>query len=145
MKAIVPLDPAMPEGKSCTFNDDTFEIVGDREKVVMIQFHSLGPRIDWFDEFDLLYGERQEDPNVLKVIRAATYEDISTYRVPLWIQNEEVPMCCGKPMFFVGQIEDDKLCTESPPDAKLWWHDVARFYVFTCPNCLEVKAVGQQF
>ena len=32
-----------------------------------------------------------------------------------------------------------------PPGAKLWWHDAASFYVFTCSQCLECKAVGQQY
>jgi hypothetical protein len=48
-------------------------------------------------------------------------------------------------MSFVGQIDDDTICSEPPADAKLWWHDGASFYVFTCPMCLGVKAVGQQF
>ncbi len=28
--------------------------------------------------------------------------------------------------------------------AKRWWHDQASFYVFTCSQCLESKAIGQQ-
>jgi len=66
------------------------------------------------------------------------------HRMPIWVQDEEIPECCGCPMFFVDQIDDEMICTEPPPGAKLWWHDVAVFYVFTCPMCLRVKAVGQQ-
>jgi hypothetical protein len=72
-------------------------------------------------------------------------EDYNKYRTPLWIQGEDVPDCCGKPMFFVGQIDDNEICTEAPPDAKYWRHDRASFYVFTCSQCLSVKAVGQQY
>ncbi len=67
------------------------------------------------------------------------------FRIPLWIQGEEVPECCGRAMHFVGQIDDDRICTEPPIGAKLWWHDGASFYVFTCSQCLACKAVGQQF
>jgi hypothetical protein len=48
-------------------------------------------------------------------------------------------------MFFVGQIDDDFLSIERPKNAKKWWHDATSFYVFTCSQCLSVKAVGQQF
>ena len=53
--------------------------------------------------------------------------------------------CCGMPMHFVGQIDDNDICTERPKDAILWWHDLASFYVFTCSQCLKCKAIGQQF
>ena len=48
-------------------------------------------------------------------------------------------------MHFVGQLDDDRICTERPADATMWWHDAASFYVFTCSQCMECKAVGQQF
>ncbi len=48
-------------------------------------------------------------------------------------------------MHFVGQMDDNKICCEAPDGAKFWWHDAASFYVFTCDQCLDVKAVGQQF
>jgi hypothetical protein len=66
-------------------------------------------------------------------------------RIPSWIQTEEIPECCGNEMHFVGQIDDDFICRERPEGAKYWWHDTASFYVFTCPECLGCKAVGQQF
>ena len=66
-------------------------------------------------------------------------------RTPSWIQGPVVPVCCGHAMRFVGQLNDDKLCSERPEGAKLWWHDAASFYVFTCSQCLECKAVGQQY
>ena len=65
--------------------------------------------------------------------------------MPIWIQGEEIPICCGREMVFVGQIDGDGICTERPDDAKLWWHNAASFYVFTCPQCLECMAVGQPF
>ena len=92
-----------------------------------------------------MYAQRQHDPDIVKVIRKATNEEVVLFRVPVWIQGEEVPECCGRPMFFVGQIDDDNICMERPPHANLWWHDVASFYVFSCSQCLECKAVGQQF
>lgn len=73
----------------------------------------------------------------MKVVRKATADERRKFRVPLWIQGEEVPECCGRPMFFVGQIDDDVICTERPKDASMWWHDGASLYVFTCSRCLE--------
>jgi len=92
-----------------------------------------------------MYCQQQHDPNVIKVIREATIDELKLFRVPLWIQGDETPQCCGRPMQFVGQIDDDRLCTEPPENAKMWWHDVASFYVFTCSQCLECKVIGQQF
>ncbi len=63
---------------------------------------------------------------------------------PKWIQGDDTPKCCDKEMFFVGQIDDDKISDEAPADAKYWWHDFASFYVFTCSKCLGVKVIGQQ-
>ncbi|HET6247724.1 MAG TPA: hypothetical protein VFE47_08510 [Tepidisphaeraceae bacterium] len=64
---------------------------------------------------------------------------------PQWISGDDTPECCGRPMFFVGQMKDENLHREAPDDCRLWWHDIAFFYVFTCPQCMSVKAVGQQF
>lgn len=145
MKAIIPLNPDDLGGESATLDDGYFEVLADKEKVVMIEFHSIVPPINWVKNFELMYCQRQLDADTIMVLRVATDEERKKYRVPLWIQGEDVPECCGKPMFFVGQIDDDTICTETPPSAKLWWHDAASFYVFTCSQCLEVKAVGQQF
>lgn len=79
------------------------------------------------------------------MIRKATEDERRSFRIPLWIQGDEIPECCGRPMHFVGQLDDDRICMERPEGAKLWWHDKASFYVFTCAQCLECKAVGQQF
>ena len=67
------------------------------------------------------------------------------FRNPHWIQGEEIPECCGQAMFFVGQVDDHRIWTEPPEGARLWWHDLASFYVFTCSQCLECKAIGQQY
>ena len=144
MKILVPVSPDNLGGEAVLADTD-FEVLADREKVVLIEFIDVPPGITWFDSFELLYCQRQHDPQTIKVVRKATDQERRTYRVPLWIQGEDVPECCGHPMFFVGQIDDDTICSEPPADAELWWHDVASFYVFTCPKCLSVKAVGQQY
>lgn len=145
MKALVPLSLDDLGGAAVTMDDGYFDILAHREKIYFIEFHSFSHEFTWFEHFDLMYCQLQHDSETLKVIRKATDEERRVYRIPLWIQGEEVPECCGKPMFFVGQIDDNFICTERSDDAKMWWHDDASFYVFTCPICLEVKAVGQQF
>src|SRR5882672_11661143 len=91
-------------------------------------------RLPWLNDFEKFVFQVLPDGR-RKAIRKATGDDIKTFRVPIWIQGEEVPICCGSEMIFVGQIDDDVICTERPSDAKLWWHDTASFYVFTCPQC----------
>ena len=145
MKAIIPLSPEDLGGPSVTADADCFEVLADRDEVVLIEFVARPPEAVWFDTHELMYCQRQHDPNTVKVVRKATADERRKFRVPLWIQGEEVPECCGRPMFFVGQIDDDVICTERPKDANMWWHDGASFYVFTCSRCLESKAVGQQF
>lgn len=145
MNARIPESPDKLGGPFIDADDDRFDVLADRGKVVLIEFHSRPEGIHWFDDFDLMYCQRQHSGDTVKVIRKATDEERRLFRVPLWIQGDEVPECCGKPMFFVGQIHDDRICTEPPAGAKMWWHDRASFYVFTCPQCLECKAVGQQF
>jgi len=145
VKVIIPLSPDDLGGRFVIGDADRFEILAARDKAVLIEFNSLPAGVLWFDTFDLMYCQRQHDPEVIKVVRNATEEERREFRVPLWIQDEEIPECCGRPMFFVGQIDDDVICTERPPDAKMWWHDRASFYVFSCSQCLESKVVGQQF
>jgi hypothetical protein len=144
MKALIPTSPDCLGGPFATADDDEFEILGRRDKAVLVEFSSLPDDVDWFDTFELMYCQTEHASDVIKIIRAATDEERALFRVALWIQGNEVPECCGRPMFFVGQIDDDRICTEPPADAKLWWHDKASFYVFTCSQCLECKAVGQQ-
>jgi len=115
MQAVIPIEPDDPEGMAVTLDDSHFRVLSDRGKVVIIEFHSLAESIDWFDDFDLMYCERQPGADIIKVIREATDEERRKYRIPLWIQSEETPECCGRPMYFVGQIDDDDLCTEAPP------------------------------
>jgi hypothetical protein len=145
VKVIVPLSPNQLGGPFVTIDDDSFDVLAARDKAVLIEFHDSPAESDWFADFELLYCQRQHEPDTIKVIRKATDEERKLFRVPLWIQGEEVPECCGCPMQFVGQIDDDRICTEPPEGAKLWWHDRASFYVFTCSQCLECKAIGQQF
>ena len=126
-------------------HDRTFTVYAKRSGAVILDFHELPEEVDWFEDFEFMYCREQHDSATVKVIRRATSEELKMFRVPIWIQDEEVPECCGIPMQFVGQIDDNDLCTERPAGAKLWWHDAASFYVFTCAQCLECKAVGQQY
>jgi hypothetical protein len=144
MKALIPLSPEQFAGPFVTAGEEDFEVLAARDRAVIIKFHSP-PDVDWFDTFELLYCQRQHERETVKVIRKATDEERQVFRIPLWIQGDEVPECCGQPMYSVGQFDDDRICTEPPAGAKLWWHDAASFYVFTCSQCLECKAVGQQF
>jgi hypothetical protein len=105
---------------------------------------SVERRLSWLDDFEHFVFEVLTDGKQ-RAIRKATPEDIKTFRVPIWIQGEEVPLCCGREMVFVGQLDDNDICSEPPQGAKMWWHDAASFYIFTCPICLSVTAVGQQF
>jgi len=100
--------------------------------------------LSWLDDFEHFVFQVLRD-GTRKAVRKATQEDIKEFRVPIWIQGREVPICCGSEMIFVGQLDDNDICTQRPEDAKMWWHDAASFYVFTCPLCLSVAAVGQQF
>ncbi len=144
MKAEIPKDPTLLGGAFVVADADDFEVVAVRDHVVLVEFLAVPDGIEWFDTHRLMYAQLEHDPTTFKVLRLATEEERRRFRVPLWIQGEEVPQCCGRPMFFVGQFDDDHICTEPPPGAKLWWHDAASFYVFTCSQCLEVKAIGQQ-
>lgn len=139
----IPLDPSDLGGR---FSVGGATVLSQRDGRGVARIIWLnGEEVTWLEAFDKVYFQTLRDGATLKAVRKATDEDIKKYRVPVWIQGEEVPSCCGRPMFFVCQLDDDLICTEAPPDAEMWWHDAASFYVFTCPRCLEVKAVGQQF
>lgn len=153
----VPVSEADPDGPAVWGSTDAF--VGERQSdgkvydgvVLTVTIHpeegvEENPFTEmWIRSYRFVYVGVEENPSHLKVYRRATPEEVRKLRAPEWIQGEERPECCGRPMFFVGQIEDRELCNEAPDDARLWWHDVAFFYVFTCSQCLSVKAVGQQF
>lgn len=106
---------------------------------------NLADSVDWCRDFESLLCSYDVRAAAFRAHCVATEEHCKAYRVATFIQGEEVPLCCGKPMYFVGQIDDNNICTEPPLEHKHWWHDVASFYVFTCSTCLECKAVGQQF
>jgi hypothetical protein len=120
------------------------EMISSRENRGVGCLTFVERKLAWLDDFEHFVFQVLPD-GTRKAIRKATDEDIKSFRVPIWIQGEAVPICCDREMIFVGQIDDNVICTERPTDAKMWWHDVASFYVFTCPQCLECKAVGQQF
>jgi hypothetical protein len=145
MKVLVPTTSDHLSGPFISADQDSFEVLAERDKIVLIEFNPKPQEIDWFDDFQLLYCQRQHDHDIIKVIRKATEDERRVFRIPLWIQGEEVPECCGRVMQFVGQLDDDRICTERPSGAKMWWHDGASFYVFTCSQCLDCKAIGQQF
>ncbi len=144
MQVHIPFDPNNLGGK-CAIVDTGFQVLADNGKTVIVEFFDTPVEVTWIRDFEMLYCQRQHNTDVVKAIHKATDEECRTLRVPLWIQGEEVPECCGRPMYFVGQIDDNVICTQAPKDAEMWWHDVASFYVFTCAKCLSVKAVGQQF
>jgi hypothetical protein len=146
--AIPPtVDVLFPEDLS---NLDGPLVEGEAEQVSLRGDNGVGcltfveRKLGWLDDYDYFVFQILPDGR-RKAIRNATPEDIKKFRVPIWIQGEAIPICCGREMVFVGQIDDNEICTERPEDAKLWWHDAASFYVFTCPQCLECKALGQQF
>ncbi|MBN1491388.1 MAG: hypothetical protein JXA69_15850 [Phycisphaerae bacterium] len=145
MKALIPRSEGELGGPFITVEDDRFHVLAEREEALVIEFSDAPPEIAWLDDFEMLYCQRQHDSGTIKVIRKATEEERKRFRIPLWIQGEDVPECCGQPMHFVGQIDDDNICAERPEGAELWWHDVASFYVFSCAKCLGCKAVGQQY
>ncbi len=145
MQALIPEIKEHLGGPFRTVGEKGFTVLASRENTYIIEFHSLPEGVAWPEEFVNMYSQKQHDGESLKVIREATDEEIKRFRIPVWVQDDDVPECCGKPMFFVGQIDDDTLCAERPKHAKMWWHDAASFYVFTCPKCLSCEAVGQQY
>ena len=145
MRVLIPQSPDQLGGPFIEADVEELEVLSRRDKALIVEFHSVPESLDWFEDFEFMYCQQQHDPNTIKVIRKATSEELRLFRVPIWIQSEELPECCGIPMQFVGQIDDDRICAERPEGAKLWWHDAASFYVFTCSQCLECKAVGQQY
>jgi len=139
----IPLDPADIEGP---FWMGQCEVLGQSETNGIADLAEVdGHAVKWLEEYDTICFEVLPDGGALRAIRKAAEEDFRAFRVPLWIQSEEVPDCCGQPMFFIGQLNDDTVCMERPLGSRLWWHDAASFYVFTCSRCLSVKAVGQQY
>jgi hypothetical protein len=144
-KIIVPLNLDGLESPSVITCDDSFEIVFSNDNILFIEFDTVPGEIDWFESFDKVLCERLPNyADTAIAIRKATNEDCREHRVPRWIQEPEIPRCCGKPMFFIGQFDDYTLAKEGSPDAEVWWHDYASFYIFTCSRCLNVKAIGQQ-
>lgn len=136
--------PRSPDALGGPFVAGRAEINAERGGRGVCCIREVSEPVDWLNDSEECYFQVQADGS-RKVIRKATDEDIRQFRVPRWIQSPEYPICCGKEMTFVGQINDDRICTEPPSDAKMWWHDAASFYVFTCPQCLECVAIGQQY
>lgn len=125
--------------------DGTANVLALKDGRGLAKVTSLSEPVPWLEKSSAVCVQVMRDGQTLKAFRLATGDDYRHHRVPIWIQGTEVPSCCERPMIFVGQLDDDRLCTERPPDARFWWHDAASFYVFTCGQCLGVKAVGQQF
>lgn len=141
-KLLVPLDLEKLGGP---FREVDADIDFEKNGRGIASFDNYPNPIPWIKEqFGVVWFQRMGD-GVAKAIRLTTNEDFRRCRVPIWRQSAEQPSCCGQPMFYVGQFDDDALCAEPPVGAKMWWHDSASFYVFTCPICLGVKAVGQQY
>lgn len=111
---------------------------------VLDDFIEIPNEPDWTESCGHIFFEVLDQGRTFRAVRIPTEDDYRRLRVPRWIQDDETPTCCGQSMLFVGHLDDDRLCRESPVDARKWWHDEARFFVFTCPVCLSVKAIGQQ-
>ena len=139
----IPIDPDQSDGPFLV-GKALILALKDREGIAEID-EIDEDAVTWLAECYMVYFQLTEDGFTPKVCREATEDDLRRFRVPSWIQSGDVPACCGKPMVFVGQLDDNILCTEPPVGAKYWWHDAASFYVFTCDQCLSVKAVGQQY
>lgn len=75
----------------------------------------------------------------------ATEAEERELRAPRFVQSDRWPLCCGRSMQFVGQLDENSIAAERPPGAKLWWHDAGSFYIFTCAVCLECKSFGLQY
>jgi hypothetical protein len=107
------------------------------------------PPVQWLknEEYvhEFVHFDTVENMGELRTVRTTTKDELRLYRIPNWISGEQIPMCCNQPMFFVSQFDDGNIWSEAPPDAKMWWHDTASFYIFTCSQCLSVTAVGQQY
>ena len=54
---------------------------------------------------------------------------------PSWLQGEQWPVCCDKPMTFYGQLDSigDDICLA----------DCGLIYVFVCFDCFETRSVLQ--
>jgi hypothetical protein len=105
MKAQIPRSPEELNGPFDEVDEQGLKVLGVRDKAVLVEFHSLPFTIEWFDEFELMFGQVSHDRETIKVIRRATDDERRLFRVPLWIQSEETPECCGRPMHFIGQID----------------------------------------
>ncbi len=138
----IPRDADKPEGP---FSVGKAELLGQKDGYALARISEIDSTVvTWLEEYDKVVIQLLTNLPAT-VIRRRSEGDYKTFRVPLWIQSEEIPSCCGKPMFFVGQLDDNTICGERPDGVRYWWHDTASFYVFTCGECLECKAVGQQF
>jgi hypothetical protein len=118
-----------------------------RRDRLIVRVHQIPEGLEWIegdDNFDAVCAVSETGEELI-YLRDATDKDKKDERVPRFIQGDEYPLCCGRSMVFVGQIDETHFCKEPPPDAQLWWHDEASFYVYTCCICLECKAIGQQF
>ncbi len=141
VKVIVPVDPSIPDGPRL-------------EASAVVESHSpargvasiirMDGTLEWTGERDVVYFEVTPKGESI-ALRLATDDDCRVCRAPIWIGEVEIPVCCGMPMYFVGQIDDDRIQYESPAWAKKWWTDSASFFVFTCSQCRNVSAAGQQF
>lgn len=149
-RVAVPIDLAAPNGP-CVHGSTSFDswISDENDLYGLDSWIELSredeDRVPWLRDAEMLLAKADRKQKSLKVVGVATSAEARKYRIPVWIQDPEIPVCCSLKMHFVGQIDDDNICTQAPPGALLWWHDIAAFYVFTCSVCLNVKAVGQQY
>lgn len=141
----LPLSLAAPDGEYAIAHAFLVVLRGNRGIAELDDLTEIDNEPDWTEDCGNVYFEILADGKTLRALRVPTCDDYRILRVPRWIQYDETPQCCGHPMFFVGDLDEPLLWKERPPSARRWWHDAAAFYVFTCPVCLSVRAIGQQF
>jgi hypothetical protein len=78
LKALIPKSPMQLAGPFIEVSGDTFEVIAQRGKAVIIQFRGLFE--SWCKDFAFMYCQQQHDPDVIKVIREATAEERKLFR-----------------------------------------------------------------
>src|SRR4051794_35012855 len=104
MKALIPMSPDQLGGPFIEAVEGSFEVLAQRGKAMIIRFISLDDRGGWCKDFHKMYCQVQHDPQVIKVIREATLEEYKLFRVPIWIQDPEIPECCGQQCNLWGRL-----------------------------------------
>ena len=103
IKWLIPISPTELAGPFAVTDERCLEVCADIGKAVIARFFEIPTEITWFGEFEFMYCQRQHDQETIKVIRKATAEECRLFRVPIWIQGDDIPQCCGKAMLLLGR------------------------------------------